>query len=82
MPVVRYYKAKDLNTNLRYLHHAVSILYISTNIATVSSVAATDPDPYVFWPPGSGSISQRSGSFYHKKIARKILDSYCFTTSL
>jgi hypothetical protein len=40
------------------------------------------PDPYVFGPPGSGSISQRygsgfgfgSGSFYHHaKIVRKTL---------
>jgi hypothetical protein len=34
-----------------------------------SSVADPDPDPLVFWPPGSGSTSQRygsgSGSFYH-----------------
>ncbi len=37
-------------------------------------------DPYVFWPPGSGSVSQRygSGSFYHQAN----LDSYCFATSL
>ncbi len=39
----------------------------------VLSVADPDPsDPYVFGPPGSGSISQRygsgsgSGSFYHQ----------------
>ncbi len=36
-----------------------------------------DPsDPYVFGPPGSGSVSQRyaSGSFYHQaKIVRKTL---------
>ena len=36
------------------------------------------PDPHVFGPPGSGSISQRygpgSGSFYHQaKIVRKTL---------
>jgi hypothetical protein len=34
------------------------------------------PDPHVFEPPGSGSISQRygSGSFYHHaKIVRKTL---------
>ncbi len=36
------------------------------------------PDPRVFWPPGSGSTSQRygsgSGSFYHHaKITRKTL---------
>jgi hypothetical protein len=35
-----------------------------------------DPDPYVFEPPGSGSVSQRYGygSFYHQaKIVRKTL---------
>jgi hypothetical protein len=37
------------------------------------------PDPRVFWPPGSGSTSQRngsgSGSFYHHaKIITKILN--------
>ncbi len=43
-----------------------------------------DPDPLVFGPPGSGSISQRygSGSFYRQaKIVRKTLipiDSYFF----
>jgi hypothetical protein len=45
------------------------------------SVADPDPnpdpsDPYVFVPPGSGSISQRyrSGSFYHQaKIVSKTL---------
>ncbi len=50
---------------------------------TATSVADPDPnpdppDPYVFGPPGSGSISQRygagSGSFYHHaKIVRKTL---------
>ncbi len=44
------------------------------------------PDPHVFGPPGSGSISQRygsgSGSFYDQaKIVRKNIDSYCFVTS-
>jgi hypothetical protein len=37
-----------------------------------------------FWPPGSGSTSQRygSGSTNHPaKIVRKNLDSYCFVTS-
>jgi hypothetical protein len=47
-----------------------------------TSVADTDlnPDPHVFGPPGSGSISQRygsgsgSGSFnHHAKIVRKTL---------
>jgi hypothetical protein len=41
------------------------------------SVADPDPsDPYVFGPPGSGSVSQRSGSgsFYHQaKIVRNTL---------
>jgi hypothetical protein len=45
----------------------------------LSSVPDPDPpDPHVFGPPGSGSISQRygsrSGSFYHQaKIVRKTL---------
>ncbi len=45
-----------------------------------SIVADPDLDPYVFWPPGSGSISRRyvigsgSGSFYHQaKIVSKTL---------
>jgi hypothetical protein len=49
----------------------------------VPSNGVADPnpsDPYVFGPPGSGSISQRygSGSFYHQaKIrSKKNLDSY------
>jgi hypothetical protein len=44
-----------------------------------------DPNPHVFGPPGSGSISQRygsgSGSFYHHaNIVRKTFDSYYFVT--
>jgi hypothetical protein len=39
-----------------------------------TSVADPDPsDPYVFGPPGSGSISKRHGSFYHQATN---LDSY------
>ncbi len=50
----------------------------SDDVALVGSVA--DPDPYVFGPPGSGSVSQRhgsgSGSFCHQaKIVRKNLIS-------
>jgi hypothetical protein len=57
------------------------------NLILSSSVADPDPnpyqvqsDPYVFWPPGSGSgsISQRygSGSFYYQaKVVRKTLIS-------
>jgi hypothetical protein len=58
-----------------YLKGSRFISYVTT------SVADPDPnpsDPYVFWPPGSGSICQRygfrSGSFYHQaKIVRKTL---------
>ncbi len=44
-----------------------------------------DPsDPYVFGPPGSGSISQRyrSGSIYHqaKKARKTLIPRYCFAT--
>ncbi len=45
-------------------------------IADTSAVDPDPPDSHVFWPPGSGSISQRygSGSFYHHaKIVRKTL---------
>ncbi len=46
------------------------------------------PDPHVFGPPGSGSISQRCGSgFFHypyiiKQSSKKNLDSYCFSFGL
>jgi hypothetical protein len=54
-----------------------------------SSVADLNPDPHVFGPPGSGSISQRygcgsgsgSGTFYyHGKNNQKNLDSHYFVT--
>ncbi len=50
------------------LYRSGLILIIFTSVA--------DPDPYVFGPPGSGSISQISvsGSFHHQaKIVRKTL---------
>ncbi len=51
----------------------------------LTSVADPDPnpDPYVFGPPGSGSISQMygSGSFNHQaKIVRKTLISNIVTS--
>ncbi len=42
-----------------------------------------DPqDPYVFGPPGSGSISKwpGSGSFYYQ--AKIVINAFCFVTSL
>ncbi len=41
----------------------------------ISTVVHSVPDPHVFGPPGSGSISQRcvSGSFYHPSIVKKIV---------
>jgi hypothetical protein len=43
-----------------------------------NTVIISVPDPHVFGPPGTGTISQRyesgSGSFYHQaKIVRKTL---------
>ncbi len=39
-------------------------------------------DPHDFGPPGSGSVSQSYGSFYHQaKLRKKNLDSYGFVTS-
>jgi predicted RND superfamily exporter protein len=42
-------------------------------------ISVVDPDPYVFGPPGSGSISKRYGSgsrsFYHQaKLVRKTIE--------
>ncbi len=45
------------------------------------SVADPDPNPHVFGPPGSGSISQRYGSGSSScKNSKKNLDSYYFVT--
>ncbi len=49
-----------------------SAIYTSSHLRT----SVGDPDPYIFWTPGSGSVGQRngSGSFYHlAKTARKTL---------
>jgi hypothetical protein len=43
---------------------------------SVSNVA--DPDPYVFGPPGSGSFSMVSGSYYHPAKNRKTLITTVF----
>ena len=61
------------------VHHLYSIQCMETNadlklfLISKTSVADTDPnpsDPYVFGPPGSGSVSvsqrYRSGSFYYE----------------
>ncbi len=32
------------------------------SLGVIGIVGDPDPDPHVFWPPGSGSISQRYGS--------------------
>jgi hypothetical protein len=54
-------------------------LLICITCLVLGSVVDPNPDPpepRVYWPPGSGFISQRygSGSFYHHaKIVRKTL---------
>jgi hypothetical protein len=51
---------------------------VKTNKQVLTSVADPDPkDPYVFGPPGSGSISQRygSGSFYHQNIKKTLIST-------
>ncbi len=51
-------------------------LLASSDQAVSQVLPSSVPDPHVFGPPGSGSISQRSGSFYHQaKIVRKTLIS-------
>ncbi len=39
------------------------------------------PDPHVYGPPRSGSISQMYGSGSSSKNSKKNLDSYCVVTS-
>ncbi len=43
-------------------------------------ISVPDPDPRVFWPPGSGSTSQRYGSGSSCKNNKKNLESYYFVT--
>jgi hypothetical protein len=53
----------------------------SMPLTSVADPNPDPPDPHVFGPPGSGSTSQRYGSFYHHaKIVKKNLDSYYFVT--
>jgi hypothetical protein len=60
--------------DLKVLALKASLTYVFFSIVSIS---VTDPpDPHVFGPPGSGSISQRygSGSLYHQaKMVRKTL---------
>jgi hypothetical protein len=62
------------STALVFFCYFLSLVFEETSVA--------DPDPRVFGPPGSGSISQRFGSgsgsgsgscYYHAKIVRKTL---------
>jgi hypothetical protein len=64
----------------KYLQGKNGEIYV---ISSVPDPNPDPPDPRVFWPPGSGSTSQRygsgsdsgSGSFYHHaKIIRKTLN--------
>ncbi len=74
----------------KFFFVAPNILFCTIVLLAYSSVADPDlnPDPRVFGPPGSGSISQRYrsgsgfGSFYHyAKIIRKTLISAVLVTS-
>jgi hypothetical protein len=81
-------RLSSLSSSLLY---AEDILDFTDNNPVVDPDLNPDPpDPHVFGPPGSGSISQRygsgsgyrSGSFYHFswKNSKKNLDSYYFVT--
>ncbi len=64
--------SRQARQRFRLLHHKRQ-----KKIITGSVPDPDPPDPRVFWPPGSGSTSQRygSGSFYHHaKIIRKTLN--------
>jgi hypothetical protein len=67
----------------RYLQHTQWRREKSSLTFSGSVPNPDPPDPHVFGPAGSGSISQRygSGSFYHQKNSKKNLDSYYFVTS-
>jgi hypothetical protein len=72
-------KVKHCARYLSVLYRNQVIFY--EKCGPLDCVADPDPsDPYVFEPPGSGSVRQRygSGSFYHQvKIGSKnTLDSY------
>ncbi len=60
-----------------WCYFIIFLLYWSLSGVSCLVISVPDPpDPHVFWPPGSGSISQRygSGSFHHHaKIVRKTL---------
>ncbi len=64
-------------------HPDTSSSCASTSWVRRACISVPDPpEPRVFWPPGSGSTSQRygSGSFYHH--AKKNLESYYIVTIL
>jgi hypothetical protein len=68
-------------------YHGRQVHYPYANISYIglrNSVA--DPDPHVFGPPGSGSISAEAWIrirvlLSSSKNSKKNLDSYCFVTS-
>jgi hypothetical protein len=48
----------------RYLHTIIAMMYfiLKFPLFLSPSTGVGDPDPYVFGPPGSGSVSQRYGT--------------------
>ncbi len=52
--------------------------FLSSMQCDIVPVIVEDPDPFVFGPPGSGSVSQRSRILLSRKIVRKNIESYCF----
>ncbi len=75
---IRFYMKRTTTMLITGWKRTVKILSVNCSVPYPDP-----PDPRVFWPPGSGSTSQRygsgsgsgSGSFYHHaKIIRKILN--------
>ncbi len=67
--------SNHLNESNTPLPTRIDERYSQTSVADPDPNPDPDPpDPYVFGPRGSGSTSQRYGSFYlHAKIVRKTL---------
>jgi hypothetical protein len=75
--------AKEISQIL--LTHMKQALIVNTSVAD-PNLDPDPPDPHVFGPPGSGSISHRygsgsgSGSLSSCKNSKKNIDSYYFVT--
>ncbi len=70
-----------------YSYSSLTAFWLESALCGSALVSISVADPYVFGPPGSGSISQRYLCFRIRillsssKNTKENLDSYCFVTS-